>query len=271
MCTAVSTLNDMDAFFDELRRARKRALLLDYDGTLAPFQANRNAALPYVGVAELLVSIIMGSTQTRVVLITGRPARELRSLLPFVPAPEIWGSHGLERLGPDGSYQVAGVPRGASNLLALIDRRLQAEGLEEHMERKAGAIAVHWRGLDSAAREDIRERVNRVWSGARAQSLIFLTPFDGGLEFRVGARNKGDAVRHILAELDSATPVAYLGDDYTDEDAFKALENRGLSVLVRNEFRPTAADIWIQPPQGLLDFLAEWLQACDAGMGSDKR
>jgi hypothetical protein len=48
----------------------------------------------------------------------------------------------------------------------------------------------------------------------------------------------------------------------TDEDAFKALKNRGLSVLVRNEFRPTAADVWIQPPQGLLDFLAEWLQAC---------
>lgn len=265
MCTAVSTLNEMDAFFDELRKADKRALLLDYDGTLAPFQTNRNAALPYVGVAELLVSIIMGSTRTRVVLITGRTAHELRRLLALVPAPEIWGSHGLERLRPDGQYELAPIPRPASRLMNVIDRYLQAEGLESCVERKPGAIAVHWRGRSSA--EDIRGRVVRVWQELRAQSLVKLAEFDGGLEFRVVGRNKGDAVRHILAELDGATPVAYLGDDLTDEDAFKALDNRGLSVLVRKEYRPTAANIWIQPPQGLLEFLAHWLQACGGGQG----
>jgi trehalose 6-phosphate phosphatase len=130
------------------------------------------------------------------------------------------------------------------------------------MERKPGAIAIHWRNLSSSAVLDIREGVLRVWNGLRPQNLVLFSAFDGGLEFRVRTRNKGDAVRQILAELDDATPVAYLGDDYTDEDAFKAIENRGLSVLVRKEYRPTAATTWIQPPQGLLSFLAEWLQAC---------
>jgi trehalose-phosphatase len=187
---------------------------------------------------------------------------ELKSLLPFIPAPEIWGSHGLERLGPDGSYQVAEIPHAAKLLLGAIDRCLQAEGLEAYMERKPGAIAVHWRNLSRATVIDIRGRVLRVWNGLRPQNLVLVSAFDGGLELRLRMRNKGDAVCQILSELHSSTPVAYLGDDYTDEDAFKALKKRGLSVLVRKEYRSTAAASWIQPPQGVLDFLSEWLEAC---------
>ena len=269
MCTAVATLDEMDAFFKDLKRARQRALLLDYDGTLAPFHTNRQAAFPYLGIPELLLSIIMGSTHTRVVFITGRPAMELKSLLPFVPTAEIWGSHGLERLNPDGSYQLAEIPRPAKQLLGDIGRSLEAEGLDAYMERKPGSIAVHWRGLSVSSMADIRERTQRVWNELNfrtptsgVQKLVFLSPFDGGLEFRLRARNKGDVVSQILSELPGSTPVAYLGDDYTDEDAFKVLKDRGLSVLVREEYRSTAAKSWIQPPQGVLDFLAEWLQVC---------
>jgi trehalose 6-phosphate phosphatase len=262
MCTAVTTLDEMDAFFEQLRKAEVRALLLDYDGTLAPFHANPKAAFPYLGIPELLISIIMGSTRTRVVFITGRPAMELKSMLPFIPAPEIWGSHGLERLGADGSYQVAEIPSAAAELLRAIDHGLEAEGLAAHLERKPGSIAVHWRGLSKATMMDIRERALRVWNHLRPQSLVQLSAFDGGLEFRMSMRNKGDAVRQILSELPESAPVAYLGDDATDEDAFQAMKPSGLSVLVRKEYRPTAAASWIQPPQGVLNFLAEWLRAC---------
>lgn len=58
--------------------------------------------------------------------------------------------------------------------------------------------------------------------------------------------------------------VAYLGDDQTDEDAFRALEKlgeHGLSVLVRTHVRETAADIWIKPPEQLIEFLENWLLA----------
>ena len=262
MCTALTTLDEMDAFFEDLKRARERALLLDYDGTLAPFHINRLAAFPYLGIPELLLSIIMGSTRTRVVFITGRSAMELKSLLPFVPSPEIWGSHGLERLNPDGSYQLAEIPRPAKQLLNNIGRALEAECLEAYLEQKPGSIAVHWRGLSSASVADIRERTLRVWNGVRPQNWILLAEFDGGLEFRLRMRDKGNVVSQLLSELPSSTPIAYLGDDLTDEDAFKVLKDRGLSVLVRKKPRATAAKAWIQPPQGVLDFLAEWLQAC---------
>ena len=75
-------------------------------------------------------------------------------------------------------------------------------------------------------------------------------------------RDKGDAVRTILDEIGPEVPVAYLGDDWTDERAFLALGTRGLSVLVRPEWRTTAAAVWIRPPEDLQKFLERWLQAC---------
>jgi trehalose-6-phosphatase len=56
--------------------------------------------------------------------------------------------------------------------------------------------------------------------------------------------------------------VAYLGDDSTDESAFQAMQGRGLTILVRPIWRETAAQLWLQPPDELRDFLGLWLKAC---------
>jgi len=64
-----------------------------------------------------------------------------------------------------------------------------------------------------------------------------------------------------LAEEGADAAVAYLGDDLTDEDAFRALAGRGLRALVRAELRPSEADVWIRPPGELLAFLDRWLRA----------
>ena len=69
----------------------------------------------------------------------------------------------------------------------------------------------------------------------------------------------------LLCEIGPDVPVAYLGDDLTDERAFIALGALGLSVLVRPEWRETAASFWISPPEALREFLMRWLQACREG------
>ena len=88
-----------------------------------------------------------------------------------------------------------------------------------------------------------------------------LLEFDGGIELRVSGSDKGKAVLTVLGELDPETPLAFLGDDITDEDAFIALQSScALTVLVRPEWRKTNAKIWLRPPEDLLDFLREWLE-----------
>src|SRR5438128_10517394 len=87
-----------------MRHASTRVLLLDYDGTLAPFTPDRMRAFPYREIPELVSKIMRHNT--RVVLVSGRPARELLFLSGIQTQPEIWGSHGLERLYPDAAYEV---------------------------------------------------------------------------------------------------------------------------------------------------------------------
>jgi trehalose 6-phosphate phosphatase len=245
-------------FLERLRSASARVLLLDYDGTLAPFVVDRTLALPYPEVPPLIRRIM--AKGTRVVLISGRPVRELLLLSGISPQPEVWGSHGLERLMADGRYEVSSVPAHEDYLLAAVTL-LRDAGLESQAELKPGGVAVHWRGLDPARAEKLARDVPRLWKPLLDRAPVRLLEFDGGLELRVAGPGKGDAVRVILKEAGPDAAVAYLGDDQTDEDAFRALKGNGLTVLVRPRSRPTSADVWLQPPHELLQFLQEWLQA----------
>jgi trehalose 6-phosphate phosphatase len=132
------------------------------------------------------------------------------------------------------------------------------------METKPGAIAVHWRGLSSTEKKAVEAKVQKLSEELITDYGLQLLPFDGGLELRAPGKTKGDAVSAILAEFGKGVAAAYLGDDQTDENAFRAIKGRGLAVLVRPEPRPTLADVWLRPPDELVEFLRDWLAACGA-------
>ena len=255
---------EIERFMNAVAQSPVSALLLDYDGTLAPFCLNRDHALPYPGMTALLQEII-ACGRTRVVIITGRNAEEVIPLLAIHPPLEIWGCHGLERLRPDGTREAPRVEEPVMHALAYADRWLRDQGLHHRAEFKTGAVAIHWRGLDEATMAETRGQVLLGWLPIAQSTPMELLEFDGGIEMRMPGRDKGDAVRTILDEVGPEVPVAYLGDDITDERAFLALGARGLSVLVRPEWRETAAALWIRPPEGLREFLARWVRACRVG------
>ncbi len=252
---------EVEQFMNAVAQSPVSALLLDYDGTLAPFCLNRQQALPYPGVTALLQEII-DNGRTRVVIVTGRNAHEIIPLLALHPCPEIWGCHGLERLRPDGTYEALRVEEPVRRAQADADRWLRYQGLHNRAEFKTGAVAIHLRGLDEATAAEACRQVLLGWRPIAQSTPMELLEFDGGIEMRMPGRDKGDAVRTILDEIGPEAPLAYLGDDATDERAFLALGTRGLSVLVRPEWRTTAAAVWIKPPEGLREFLTGWLQAC---------
>lgn len=253
------TASLLESFFAQTDTAAQRALLLDYDGTLAPFRVERDRAVPYAGVSAA-IGAILASGCTRVVIISGRAVADLERLLDITPLPEIWGSHGWERRLPDGSYFPPRLPPDA--VVGLEQAALVAAELlsDQLIERKPAGVAVHWRGLASRPVAAFSSTITRLWTPIAEQHRLTLHPFDGGLELRVPGRDKGTAVRTLIHELHPAAMLAYLGDDLTDEDAFLAIGERGLRVLVRGELRPTAADLWLRPPDELLAFLRRWAQ-----------
>jgi trehalose-phosphatase len=241
-----------------LRAAPRSVLMLDYDGTLAPFHVDRFAATPYPGVEERLETL---STipQVRLVLVSGRSARELHDLLPPGVRAEIWGSHGRERLRSNGAYERFALSTVQQAALEQVGLEMSALGLAETLEVKPTSLAIHWRSFEPAMQERIRSLVPSILARISQPGGMHLLPFDGGLELRSTDRTKGTAVAEILSQEPDDLPVAYLGDDLTDEDAFVAVGNKGYSILVRSEVRASFARYWLRPPEELLEFLDGWI------------
>jgi len=252
----------LDDFFRAFTGAARSVLLLDYDGTLAPFRVDRFKARPWAGVRKLL-HLIQNQEKTRVVVVTGRPAAEIGPLLDLDPAPEIWGLHGAERLHADGRRELEIMPPETRVKLDALFVKLRGDSLGGLVEEKLNAAAMHWRGAARAKARAIEKRTRAFFEPLAEMDGLTVLEFEAGLELRVG-RDKGEAVRMLLDETGSEvpSPIAYLGDDLTDEAAFRTIKEHGLGVLVRRQWRATDADVWLRPPGELRDFLKRWLRAC---------
>jgi trehalose 6-phosphate phosphatase len=251
---------EVSDFFERLTHTTGKALLLDFDGTLAPFNADPQAVVLYPGVAGLL-NALLRQAKTRVVVVTGRFTESIRPLLTLARRPEIWGSHGVERLHADGRYEVVPIDAQSQQGLARARRWAGERDLLGKCDEKPGCLALNLRGLDPDLARKTRLTAHEDWNRIAAQTGLSFQETDGGLELRIPSRNKGDAVRTIRSEIAEDAIIAYLGDDLTDEDAFRMLGPRDLGVLVRPELRPTDADLWIRPPEELRDFLQSWVRA----------
>jgi trehalose 6-phosphate phosphatase len=239
--------------------ARRRALLVDYDGTIAPFVDYRDRAHPYEQIPELLDEI-NSACNTRVAIVTGRVADEIRFLLKTKHPLEVWGCHGLERLQPNGVYWRATLEQKTEQALQSAVEQLQKCGFAGLIETKPGCVAIHWRGLTPRYSEEVKAAAYNCFA-SRVGGLL-IQEFDHGVELRVRGCNKGRVVETILSELGREPAIAYLGDDTTDEDAFRALHGKGITILVRPSYRYTAAQFWLRPPDELVWFLRDWIDAC---------
>lgn len=252
----------LDDFFRAFARNARPLLLLDYDGTLAPFRVDRFKARPWAGVRDLLARI-QNQGRTHMVVVSGRPAEEILPLLPLEPAPEIWGLHGSEHLCPDGRHEVEQPDPKIRTKLDAICAQLRRDSGGGLIEEKPNAIVMHWRGVSPQKAKLIEKRTRELFEPLAQMDGLALLEFEAGVELRAG-RDKGQVVKLLLGETKDGRehPAAYLGDDITDETAFQAIKGHGLGVLIKRKYRDTAASVWLRPPQELREFLKRWLDAC---------
>lgn len=262
----------LEAFFGAWADGTTPVLLLDYDGTLAGFRVNRFLARPWAGVRELL-SQIQAKGKTRLAFITGRPAEEINPMLALPEPVEVWGLHGAERLYPDGRRELELAPAATQARLEEVKEQLRRDALGGLFEDKANGAVMHWRGLGRQQKAQVEVRTRAFFEPLAKLDGLALQEFESGLELRAG-RNKGGAVEAILAEMRAAGkkpgPVAFLGDDLSDESAFEAvnaLEGPRVSVLVRPKWRDTAAEVWVKPAGDVVGFLKKWEKAGNRDQG----
>ena len=255
-------------FFSNFTQATNALLLLDYDGTLAPFRVDRFEARPWSGVPELLNQIQdCRRVTTRIIFISGRPAAEIAPLLGLERPIEVWGLHGAEHLHPDGRRELQEPPPATRSKLEELKGILRSDSFGGLFEDKPNAAVMHWRGASPGKVQEITRKTRALFEPLAKLEGLTLLEFESGLELRSG-RDKGGAVEAILAAESiqaSTNPVAFLGDDITDESAFLAVnasQRPHLTALVRPVHRETAATLWLKPPSELKEFLREWIDVC---------
>jgi trehalose 6-phosphate phosphatase len=206
---------------DDLATRRPLLLASDYDGVLARLRDDPAAAVPEPGIPGLLARLAAVDGVT-VAVVSGRGVEDLQQTSGFA-GPFRWvGSHGAEFDGP-----LAGELRVARDELVDALSPLVDAVPGARLEVKPAAVAVHVRtAADPAAGRALLER-------AAAAGGPHHTPKPGKdvLELAVTDADKGTALLRLAREL-GATGVLYLGDDVTDEDAFRALGADGVGVKV---------------------------------------
>lgn len=252
---------NLEDFFAMLSNVATAVLILDYDGTLAPLLPNLKEAFPYPGMRDK-IKTIMQLRHTKVVVISGRDLEGLRSLLNIEPHPELWGSHGGERL-PENSVGPIIRKLGPEIEQMLSKAIVQAHTLapDLYCEIKPLSVALHWRGKEEHMAREQSARVLEKWNVLAQEKPLEIHRFDGGIELRPQGINKGEAVKILLDGYSIGTPIAYLGDDLTDEEAFEALGENALKILTGKKLRETKADVHLIPPDELLWFFDRWISS----------
>ena len=248
-----------EALWQRVAGASSRLLMLDYDGTLAPFEERRDEARPLPGAIELLERVSAGAG-TIVAVISGRHLDELERRLGRLPI-QIVGEHGWEARRPDGRRVTHEPPEGCRAALERAAQAAAARGWARRLERKRTAVAVHTRGLPASEAEEMEETCRRLWEPEARGGVLRLRGMNGGVEIGAAGRDKATAVRDLVRELPAGAPAVYVGDDETDEDAFRELRGSGFGVRVGHSGRPTLASGEIPSPGAVLLFLDRWLEA----------
>lgn len=251
---------DLDAFFQKLAKAAKALLFLDFDGTLAPFSQDPDAVRPYPEVMDKIDHIIKND-RTRVVIVSGRSLQSLRSKISLSPLPELWGSHGGERLLADTTEVVMQTPgKEIKSYLEEAAKMAATSAPDLFLEIKPLSVALHWRGVEAGIAGNQSMKTLNQWRLIIPGSPLEIHEFDGGIELRIAGIHKGIAVQKLIKEMPKRTLTAYLGDDFSDEEAFASLGPHALKVLVRAELRNTLADVQLVPPGELYWFLDQWIE-----------
>lgn len=237
-----------------LSRLAPAALFLDFDGTLVELAEAPGAIAVPSGLTPLL-DRLSAQLQGRLAVVSGRAVDDLRRHL-GAAAAVLSGSHGAELHYADGRRIPVSAPPGLATARESV-RRFAAGGEGLLVEDKPAGIALHYRLAPQRA-----EEVDAFLEALAESSGLALQRGKMVAELRPDGSDKGAALRRLMGEppFAGARPV-FVGDDLTDEDAFRAAASLGGEGVLVGNARPSAARWRLD---GVVDVI-KWLEAAADG------
>jgi trehalose 6-phosphate synthase/phosphatase len=248
------------ALLKRYRSSASRVLFLDYDGTLVPFASSPRLARPDAELLELL-SRLGGDGSNDVVIVSGRSRRDLEEWFGRLPLA-LMAEHGVWLRPKDGEWRMlksltAEWKERVRPILQLYVDRLPGALLEE----KDFSLAWHYRRSDpEQARVRAQELLDTLADYTRNIDVQVL---EGRkvIEVRPSGINKGAAAQEWLKDR-APDFILGIGDDWTDEDLFRALPAEACSVRVG--MAKTAAHYYLSSHTAVRRLLSELSEAVAA-------
>ncbi len=263
-----SALEWKNEIFHMIRKASP-AIFLDYDGTLTPIVPQPEDAVLSSKTRKTVRKLAEHYT---VAVVSGRDLEDVRNMVGISDIVYA-GSHGFDIAGPGGEYREREM---GERFLPALDRAQRAldESIRKfegaRVERKRFAIAVHYRNMDDSLVNDLEALVDKVLSDEKdlrkstGKKIFELVP---NVEW-----NKGKAILSLLDTLyvdGTKTVPLFIGDDTTDEDGFRAIKDRGVSVVVGTDGRESAARYSLRDTDEVAEFLKELHELEETGKLAD--
>lgn len=246
------------------KRLKKGAIIfLDYDGTLTPIVKRPELAVLHPDTRRLLRFL---ARHFKVVIISGRSLSDVKRLVKLKSVYYV-GNHGLEISGPKlklVKHEAKCVRPVIAEICGKLQKGLKIDGVI--IEDKELTASIHYRTVKQKQIMNLKKIFGEIVKPYATSEVIKVTHGKKVFEIKPNVEwDKGKAVLWIIGVIDpkgKLTPI-YLGDDRTDEDAFLALKNWGITVLVSEKPKKSHAKLFLRNMKEVKIFLMSLLKMKD--------
>lgn len=248
--------NHIEQIVADFNKANKRCILLDYDGTLAPYQKLPSMAAPSEDLIQLLKQLTQDPSN-EIVIISGRDINTLEKWLGKLPLNMI-AEHGAcaKYHGEDWKEQVSINTEWKEQirpLMQLFVDRCAGSFIEE----KKSTLAWHYRNTNQELGFMRSRELRNALLQLTANTALQVVDGNKVLEVRMVGVDKGMAAVNMISGFEPDF-VLCIGDDVTDEDMFRAMRDKGYTIKIGRA--NTSAQYTILSQKEVFPFLQRFVQ-----------